>query len=255
MNWIFAALLLQGMLALRAPNTCVNKGQVALVFSDGPVPYSDEIVTVLAEEGITATFMFSVMNLDHSGVVERIKNAVDNGHTVGLRTHPEYQFNEMSESEIEDAIRMEVDTLKGITGQDVKYISINQDDAADQTVLGVIDGMGLVLVSYNYDMYGMDEDGDDMLKRWETKLNSIRPASISYIVLQHDQREEELGILPNVIGSAAQAGFTFVNMDDCLSGATMEGDSASGSTAGPRKKSSAAAPSFVILCLLPLLLL
>lgn len=215
---------LVGVSAMRAPSSCVNKGQVALVFSDGPVEATPDVMDALAADNVSATFMFSIVNIDHMGVVDVIRKAVEDGHTVGLRTNPIHNFSDMSEDEIKEAISMELEVLEQVSGQTIRYITINQPDVNDQTVLKTIDDLNLILINYNYDMYGMDDDPESMIDRWNLKLKSLSPQSTSYIVLQHDQRESELNIVPDVISSASVAGFSFVNMDECLDGATMEGN-------------------------------
>lgn len=232
--------------ALRAPSSCVNKGQIALVFSDGPVDGTNDVLNTLSMEDVKATFMFSIVNIDHPGVADTIRQAVEEGHTVGLRTNPLYDFSDMSEEDIREAISMELSVLEEVAESKIKYISINQPDVNDQTVLQVIDELNLTLVNYNYNMYGTEDDAEDMLHRWNLKLKSVRPQSISYIVLQHDQKESELGIVPDVVADAQSSGFAFVNMDECLDGATMEGAAVSSSDDGgirqsPKRKENSAA--------------
>ncbi|OAG31768.1 hypothetical protein NEDG_00243 [Nematocida displodere] len=255
---------LAGAYALRAPNRCVNNGNVALVFSDGPVQTTPELIDTLDAESVSATFMFSIVNIDHPGVAETICMAVEGGHTVGLRTNPIYDFKDMQEDEIKEAILMELTVLEEIAKIRIGYISINQEDTSDATVLKVIDELDLVLVCYNYDMYGSSDDADEMLGRWNLKLKSIRPQSTSYIVLQHDQKESELGLVPELISSGASSGFTFVNMEECLAGATMDGSGASGGGSGCKepitrrdfsKKNSAMAPITSLACAALLLVL
>ena len=208
----------------RAPNRCVNNGQIALVFSDGPVRGTPEVMEALQDENISATFMFSTVNLDHMGVTDIITDAIEGKHTVGLRTNPANDFSEMSEEDIRDCITREVEVMEGITNQRLKYITVNQDDVNNPVVLKTIKDLGLLMVNYNYDMYNLDTEADPMIDRWCRKLKVVPPKSASYIVLQHDQRESELGLLPDVVSNAHSAGFEFVNMDTCLDGAEMDGD-------------------------------
>ncbi|KAI5132895.1 hypothetical protein NEAUS04_0416 [Nematocida ausubeli] len=241
---------------LRAPSQCAKPGQIALVFSDGPVQTSPELLQTLTDEGVPATFMFSTVNIDHGGVAEVIRQAVDDGHTVGLRTNPIYDFSEMSADEIKEAIVGELNVLDEVAGQKTKYIAINQPDVTNQTVLEIIDDLDLVLINYNYDMYGTDDDSDNMINRWKLKLKSVRPQSSSYIVLQHDQRESELGIVPDVVSMGSAAGYSFVNIDDCLSGVDMNGPGGSSGSGddrsertGVERKNSAASPLVLLGCM------
>lgn len=259
MNIFLIISLFGTVLCLRAPNKCTNPGQIALVFSDGPVKATPELIQTLTDESIPATFMFSTVNIDSSGVGEIIRQAVEDGHTVGLRTNPIYDFSEMSEDEIREAIVCELNVFDEVSGQKTKYISINQTDVMNGDVLKVIDELDLVLIDYNYDMYGTDSDPDSIISRWNLKLKSVRPQSTSYIVLQHDQRESELGILPDVVDMGAASGFTFVTIDDCLSGATMDGGP-SGASCEPTErtgvqKNSAISPVVLMGCLAGLLAL
>lgn len=263
MNIFLLIALISTVSCLRAPSKCASPGQIALVFSDGPVKTTPELVQTLTDEGIPATFMFSTVNIDNSGVGDIIRQAVDEGHTVGLRTNPIYVFSEMEEDEIKEAIICELNVLDEVSGQKTKYISINQPDVMNPVVLQVIEDLDLILIDYNYDMYGTDSDPDSIINRWKLKLKSVRPQSISYIVLQHDQREGELGIVPDVVDMGSASGFTFVTIDDCLSGVTMDGPSAQAScatepierTGSKRNVSSSLSPILLMGCMTGLLAL
>jgi len=255
---LFASLA--GAFCLRAPSKCVNNGQIALVFSDGPVEGTTQVLGALDDESMKATFMCSTVNIDHPGVADVIKDMASSGHTVGLRTNPIYSFSDMDETSIKDAISGELEVLEEIVGEKVKYITVNQEDVNNQDVLQVIDDLGLVLINYNYDMYGLDDDREDMLKRWELKLKTVRPQNTSYIVLQHDQRESELEILPEVVSSGRERGFEFVNMEECLQGADMGGDVDGGSGAtivsrNKAEKSGALAQATLAACFVGMLAL
>ncbi|KAI5170659.1 peptidoglycan-N-acetylglucosamine deacetylase [Nematocida sp. LUAm3] len=261
-SWIIGICLVGYAHTMRAPCTCEKKGQIAMVFSDGPVQGTPNVLETLEDEQVQATFMFSTVNIDHTGVIDVIRKAIEDGHTVGLRTNPIYNFSEMSEEEVKEAISMEVDVMSEVTGEKIRYITINQPDMNDQVTLQIIDEMELILVNYNYDVYGTDDESDEMISRWKLKLKSLRPQSISYIILQHDQREVELCLVPELIGMARNAGFKFVNMDECLEGASMEGSGGSGDGEGgaivvnrEKKKSGAFAVITWMACLAGMLVL
>ncbi|KAI5193211.1 peptidoglycan-N-acetylglucosamine deacetylase [Nematocida sp. AWRm77] len=254
-----------GALCYRAPSTCVKKGDVALVFSDGPVTGTPNLINTLGEDNIQATFMFSLANIENDKVQDVIRYALEEGHTVGLRVSVMHDFAGESEETVRDSIEKEVSVMEEVMGEKLRYISINQDDVSNQKVLKAINELDLVLINYNYDMYGTLDNGecDQMVDNWARKLKTMSAEKASYIVLQHDQRESEIEIVPRIVGAGRDEGFRFVSMDECLAGADMGDENTAGHAGGAdtgmviekRKKSGALAPATIALGLLALLVL
>src|SRR3974377_101343 len=92
--WSVPTLQVFGPALLRGPT---RDGNVALTFDDGPSsPYTGQILEILRERGVTATFFLCGRNVEcHPEIARRI---VAEGHTIGNHTysHPFPYFRRRS---------------------------------------------------------------------------------------------------------------------------------------------------------------
>lgn len=75
----------------------VPKGYVALTFDDGPSEYTEQIVDILKEHDIAATFLFVGLNVKHDP--EAAAYAVDNGMAVGNHSWAHNDFTKSTDEE------------------------------------------------------------------------------------------------------------------------------------------------------------
>lgn len=80
----------------------VPKGYVALTFDDGPSEYTEQIVDILKEHDIAATFLFVGVNVKHDP--EAAAYAVDNGMAVGNHSWAHNDFTASTAEENADSI-------------------------------------------------------------------------------------------------------------------------------------------------------
>ncbi len=94
--------------------------KVYLTFEDGPSEYTEEILDVLLEKNVKATFF--VTGQDGEMADELYKRIVDEGHTLGMHTYSN-KYSTLYQSEenfIEDITRLRA-YLSGITGVEPIY--------------------------------------------------------------------------------------------------------------------------------------
>jgi peptidoglycan/xylan/chitin deacetylase (PgdA/CDA1 family) len=83
----------------------VNTDQkvVALTFDDAPTKYSDEVVNILAEKGIKATFYAIGQNIEQ--YPEEAKTIIENGNEIGNHSYSHQRFFLKSSSFIDSEIQ------------------------------------------------------------------------------------------------------------------------------------------------------
>jgi peptidoglycan/xylan/chitin deacetylase (PgdA/CDA1 family) len=74
-------------------SSCTVPGTVALTFDDGPYIYTDELLGILASNGVVATFFVNGQNYaaiaDYASTIQRAANA---GHQIGSHTYVAFCF-------------------------------------------------------------------------------------------------------------------------------------------------------------------
>ncbi|KAJ3160030.1 hypothetical protein HDU86_001295 [Geranomyces michiganensis] len=108
---------------------CVNPGEAALTFDDGPYIWDEKLFTLLKAANIRATFFQNGNNygcmLDDE-VGQRVKDAIAGGHQVASHTWahptaPEMPFNKLTHAQVNYQIRKNEDAFMRTIGKTPKY--------------------------------------------------------------------------------------------------------------------------------------
>lgn len=212
--WSVPTLQVFGPALLRGP---AHSGKVALTFDDGPSsPYTEQILDLLRERGVTATFFLCGKNVERYPEIAR--RIVAEGHTIGNHTysHPFPYFRRRSfiAAEIDRA----QDVIERVTGHRPKIFR----PPFGARWLGMHDVLrerSLPLINWSDTGYDWRE-GVDVAS--ET-LKHLRPGSI---ILLHDgsrvypphqvDQLKTVSALPTIIDGARQAGLNFVSVVNFL---------------------------------------
>jgi peptidoglycan-N-acetylglucosamine deacetylase len=212
--WSVPTLQVFGPALLRGP---AHSGKVALTFDDGPSsPYTEQILDLLRERGVTATFFLCGKNVERYQEIAR--RIVAEGHTIGNHTysHPFPYFRRRSfiAAEIDRA----QDVIERVTGHRPKIFR----PPFGARWLGMHDVLrerSLPLINWSDTGYDWRE-GVDVAS--ET-LKHLRPGSI---ILLHDgsrvypphqvDQSKTVSALPTIIDGARQAGLNFVSVVNFL---------------------------------------
>ncbi len=212
--WSVPTLQLFAPALVRGPS---QNGRVALTFDDGPAsPYTEQILDILRERKVTATFFLCGENVErYPDIARRI---LAEGHTIGNHTHshpfPYFRRRSFIAAEVDRG----QDAIERITGYrpkifrppyGVRWVGME----------GVLRERGLPLINWSDTGYDW-KPGADIVG--ET-LRHLAPGSI---ILLHDgknvdppqqvDRSRTVQALPAIIDGARKAGLTFVSVTEFL---------------------------------------
>ena len=92
-----------------------NSGKIALTFDDGPHPrYTEEILNILAEYNIKATFFIIGVNAEN--YPEDLQKIIESGCEIGNHTYSHVRINKLDQTQIRHQITKCEDTLYQLTG-------------------------------------------------------------------------------------------------------------------------------------------
>ena len=212
--WSVPTLQVFGPALLRGP---AHDGNVALTFDDGPSsPYTGQILDILRERGVTATFFLCGRNVErHPEIARRI---VAEGHTIGNHTysHPFPYFRRRSFFAAE--IDRTQDVIENVTGQRPR---IFRPPFGARWL-----GMYRVLRERNLALINWSDTGYDWREGVDIAAEALRHLRPGSIILLHDgkrvypppevDRSGTVSALPAIIEGAQQAGLTFVSVVNFL---------------------------------------
>jgi peptidoglycan-N-acetylglucosamine deacetylase len=215
----------------QAPGGAATAGQkvIALTFDDGPGPFTPQVLSVLMQFHVPATFFEIGENIvDYPQYTRELAEA---GYPVEDHTwtHPDLTTIPVSQFPYQiDQTQNEIQALTGVTPTCVRP----PYDSWNQTVLDQIAQRGLTTMSYSVD------PRDWALPGVQAIVNSVVGAAFpGAVVDMHDgggDRSETVAALPQIITDLESEGYTFVSICGATgpSGELVENGGFNGSVAG-----------------------
>lgn len=186
---------------------------IYLTFDDGPGPYTEELLNVLAKYNVKVTFF--VVNTPY---VDVIKREAEEGHTVAIHT-ASHKFKEIYASEdayFADLNRMQ-EIIKSHTGQTTKLLrfpggssnTISKFNKGIMTRLTKLLGeKGYTYFDWNVD--SMDAGGAKTDKAvYKNVVNGISNKK-NAVVLMHDIKSYTVDAIEDIIVWGLKNGYTFL---------------------------------------------
>lgn len=164
--------------------------RIYLTFDDGPSAYTDDILQILADYDVQATFF--VLGKTDSHSIEMYQQIVDQGHALGMHSysHNYHDLYASTQSFEEDLLKLQ-DYLYGITGQTcVLYRfpggssnTVSRVDIRD--LIGILNENGITYFDWNVSC----GDGGSRLLSVQELLNNTLTGIEEYrsaVILMHD---------------------------------------------------------------------
>jgi peptidoglycan-N-acetylglucosamine deacetylase len=193
----------------QAPGGAATAGKrvIALTFDDGPGPYTPQVLSVLQQYGVPATFFEIGIQVAEYPQYTRLVSAA--GYPVEDHTwsHPDLATIPVSQFPVQ--IDQTQNLIRSLTGQTPLCVR-PPDDAWDSTVLGQIAERGLTTMSYSID------PKDWTLPGTQAIVNAVVGAAFpGAVVDMHDAggpRGETVAALPQIIEDLRAEGYAFVSI-------------------------------------------
>ena len=187
-----------------------NRPVVALTFDDGPGVHTPEILDILKNKGVKATFFMIGENAE--GKHDFVKRVHDEGHVIANHTYDHVQLSKYSYDKQKDEIQKTNDILKGIiSGLNVHWFRPPYGDYNDDT-MKVLGELGMERVLWNVDP--RDWSGVQADAILDNVLSNAKDGSI---VLMHDgvaNSSETAKALPKIIDGLRDKGYKLVTVSE-----------------------------------------
>lgn len=189
-----------------------NSKKIALTFDDGPHPrITREIISILKEYGVTATFFVIGQNADN--YPETMKLLAESGYEIGNHTYSHKNLKKMSEAEVNEEFRKCSETLLRF-GVEPKLMRPPEGFFSDE-VIKVSRGMEYDIILWSIDTRDWAHTPADSIVK-----NVIENASGGDIILMHDYLSGYGGTceaLRVIIPKLKSEGFEFVTVSELIS--------------------------------------
>lgn len=189
---------------------CSKEKCVALTFDDGPSVYTDNLLNILKENNIKASFF--VLGQSAKIQPDTIRRMVQEGHVVGNHSWDHKNLTKLSSEEIQKQLSDTDKLIKKIANYNTTllrppYGSYNAN---------VLASVNKAIVLWNIDSEDWkDKDTDIVAER-------ISQAKANSIILAHDIYPSTIEAIPQVIANLKQKGLKFVNIYELFAPEILE---------------------------------
>ena len=184
---------------------------IALTFDDGPSSYTQQILDILAQKGVHATF-FNLGN-QASGKPELTRAVLDGGHELASHTNRHQDLPTLGRDDLRSEITSAFDTLEGASGKRLQMIRAPYGAFTD-----VAWARTAALISCNvlWNIDTLDWKRPGAAAITDMVLSHAFNGSI---VLMHDgggNRSQDVEALPDIIDKLKAQGYTFLTVSELM---------------------------------------
>ncbi len=188
---------------------CATATCIALTFDAGPGPYTAELLDILAEENVPATF-FLLGRRHVDTYPELVRRIAEDGHELANHTWSHPRLTDLDRSEIREQLartQREIRELTGITPTLMRPPQGRTDD----TVGEVCRELGLSQVLWSVTAKDYETNDSDLITR-----RVLEQADRDGIILLHDIYPGTVPAVPGIIEALKDQGYTFVTVPQLM---------------------------------------
>ncbi|KAF4466767.1 chitin binding [Fusarium albosuccineum] len=208
--------------------TCTTPGVIALTFDDGPFNYTNEILDLLDEKQVTATFFIAGNNrgkghIDDSAnpwpaMLRRMYSA---GHHIASHTWTHRNLNQINSTIQRTEMIYNEMAFRNLFGWIPTYMRPPYLECnAGSGCLDLMEELGYHVITSNIDTKDYQYDNPELIQIAKDRYCdgvSADPENNEYIVLAHDVHEQTVAELAAyMIDTARERGYRLVTVGECL---------------------------------------
>ncbi|GAB0134296.1 hypothetical protein EsDP_00002674 [Epichloe bromicola] len=208
--------------------SCKEPGMVALTFDDGPYNFTSDLLDILDEANVKATFFITGNNLakghiDNAaskwpGILRRMHRA---GHHISSHTWTHRDLNGISDAARHAEIYNNEMALRNIFGWIPTYFRPTfLDCAAGSACEAAVEAAGYHSISTNLDSKDFMYDDPALIQQSKDRIASGLSSDAgknSYIILSHDVHEQTVHNLTSfIVNLARERKYRLVTVGECL---------------------------------------
>ncbi len=191
---------------------------VYLTFDDGPGPYTQELLDVLAKYNVKATFFVTNSNSKYQNMIYQEYAA---GHAIGIHTYcHDYDKIYASEDAYFKDLQSMQDVIVAQTGQSTNIIRFpgGSSNTVSDITPGLMTTLSQEVQNRGYQYFDWNVSSGDAGETTSTDkvvenvINGIKSHNVS-VVLQHDIKEFSVAAVEKIIQWGLNNGYTFLPLN------------------------------------------
>ncbi|MEV7422727.1 polysaccharide deacetylase family protein [Streptomyces sp. NPDC091212] len=194
---------------------CAEERCIALTFDAGPSKHTPELLDILKEKKVHATFFL----LGRNHVVkhpELVRREADEGHEIANHTWSHKILTDLDADGMREEMSLAQDAIAKITGHKPTLMRPPQGRTND-TVADVSRGLGLAQVLWSATAKDYSTTDSALIEK-----RILDQADRDGIILLHDIYDGTVPAVPGIIDELKKRGYTFVTVPELLAPGTAE---------------------------------
>jgi peptidoglycan/xylan/chitin deacetylase (PgdA/CDA1 family) len=181
---------------------------IALTFDDGPKPLTPELLAILDEYGVRATFFIcgSVVDVWQA----EFDLLCDSGHEIGNHSWSHPHLTRLSEYDIIEQLEPTNDLIEDCSGQRPQLFRPPYG-AYNEYVIGAAERMGMATIMWDIDPKDWKDPSPDLIAEYV-----VSRATSGSIVLLHEGHQNTLTALPIILDTLMAEGYRFITVGEML---------------------------------------
>ncbi|RDW70073.1 hypothetical protein BP5796_08470 [Coleophoma crateriformis] len=205
---------------------CVNNGDVAFTFDDGPYTYTSDLLDKLDAYGAKATFFITGNNLGKGPIDTTatwsniIKRMASSGHQVASHTWSHQNLTSLDPVTFKNQMVYNEMAFRNILGYWPSYMRPPYSEC-NSTCGSLLAKLGYVVTYFDLDTAGYLNDGPKLIQNskniWDKAMKTAKNTTSSFLEIEHDIHYQTVYNLTDyILASGSKKGFKFVTVGECL---------------------------------------
>jgi|GEM_PF-1156454 len=193
-----------------SPDSNIEHKHIALTFDDGPdLKYTPQVLDILKEKNVKATFF--IVGIQINKYPEVVQRMVDEGHLIANHTYHHPNLNSLNKTEILEELDTTDALIESIVGFKPTIVRPPYG-AMNNTVKNVIEESGRSVVLWNIDP--RDWASTPVKDMYENVMKNAKDeGNILFHSFGGKQIQNTVDLLPSVIDSLTEQGYTYVTAE------------------------------------------
>lgn len=222
---IIIFLIAVGLTEAAVSVTCRQPGLVSLTFDYGPGYLTGRLLDILLHKNIKATFHVNADLMRNTTLVEYVRRAAFEKHTIGLFV-PDGLVSESNEGD-EDVWTRSVPLFEYVhrgtnwlttilDGQAPKYIRFGTKRALPQPLRKAIENLGFTITKAKLEIRDENNKMDSIWNSLGRGLANSSPRNNSFIFKQREIMPNSVNSVDRIIDYVQEKGYIFVPLEECV---------------------------------------
>ncbi|KAI1369168.1 carbohydrate esterase family 4 protein [Xylaria arbuscula] len=207
---------------------CVNNGDIAVTFDDGPWDYTNDLLDTLAKYQAKATFFITGNNL-HKGQINDpstpwptvIQRMAAEGHQIASHTWSHENYSQLTTTQFQNQIYWNEIAFNDILGYFPTYMRPPYSICPTKTCGAQLATMGYHAVYFDLDTEGYLHDDATEIQTskdiWDDTVPGTNPCRNSFLQIEHDIHYQTVYNLTSyTLDSLFKSGYRSVTVGQCL---------------------------------------